>query len=431
MLRHCSNVFYLRSIYRPALKPLGHLAHIRNYSAPVSHAEFEALVASNTPTVFVSRTRDPQANEALKMHIFGFSSHQREPATTKGVRMFLYVNDPAVLLGRHGNPWHDVVLPLARTLDLPLLRRHSGGSTVAVDAGTVCFSSSEPVLPMVVETVNALPARVTKRLRPSGAADTIDEDPLAEVFGAPLASDPLFGGGSVAVPADGISVLVAGPATKLAHDATKNLFVVRAQDDPSSVVALECLATTPRVYEGIVHVDSKLDALNALVRTDQRKPFRNIGLDVDVFIDAIAGDFQSKYGTEDTSKSSSKEPEDDNILTAGLFDEIMERSNESTATLAIVDETSLDRKYAYSPENWEWVYGRTPAFTHRLSFYYGIEDVELSFRVVRGHITAVYCSSTDVDISRIPINGSVRYCYDELAQYVDDAILLECLKDNV
>jgi hypothetical protein len=432
MIRHCSNAFYLRSIYRPALKPLGLLAHPRNYCA--SHAEFEAVVASNTPAVFVSRTRDPHANAALKTRIFGFSSRSCQPATTKGApaRLFLYVNDPVVLLGRHGNAWHDTVLPLARTLNLPLLRRHSGGSTVAVDAGTVCFASTAPVLPVVVETVNALPTRVTKRLRPSGAAATADEeDPLAAVFGMPPASDPLFGGGSVAVPAEGISVLVAGPTTKLAYDAAENQFVVRAQDDPTSVVALECLAATPRVFEGIVHVNSKLDALNALVREAQRKPFRNIGLDVDVFIDAIAGNFQSKHGAGEMSNSSNEEPEDDNILTAGLFDEIMKKSNEGGAALVIVDENSLDNKSALSSENWEWLYGRTPAFMHTLSFYHGIEDVELSFRVVRGHIVAVNCSSTAVDISRIPTNRSVRYCYDELARYIDDAVVLECLKDNI
>ncbi|KAF5093437.1 hypothetical protein D0Z00_004058 [Geotrichum galactomycetum] len=430
MIRHCSNVFYLRSIYRPALKSLGLLAHPRNYSA--SPTEFETVVASNTPAVFVSRTRDPHANAALKKRIFGLSSSQ--PATTKGApaRLFLYVNDPAVLLGRYGNAWHDAVLPLARTLELPLLRRRSGGSTVAVDAGTVCFASTAPVLPVVVETVNALPARVTKRLRPRAVtADEEEEDPLAAVFGAPPASDPIFGGGSVAVPADGISVLVDGPAIKLAYDASENLFVVRAQDDPASVVALECVASPPRVYEGIVHVDSKLDALNALVRETQRKPFRNIGLDVEVFIDAIADDFQSKHGAAEMSNSSNEEPEDYNILTAGLFDEIMEKSNEGGAELVIIDETSLDSKSALSPEEWEWLYGRTPAFTHTISFYHGIEDVDLSFRVVRGHIMAVNCSSTAVDISRIPTNGSVRYCYDELAQYIDDAVMLECLKDNV
>lgn len=431
---HHINAFHLRSLLYPiVIDPLKTLHHHCNYyHTTASHDEFENAVLSTAPAVFVSRTRNPYANAALKTHIFNddlFCRHRgvsakgnRHPA-----RLFLYVNDPTVLLGRHGNAWCDSVLPLVRTLDLPILRRHSGGSTVAVDAGTVCFASTSSVLPGVVEAINALPKQVSKRVHPSGALATEEEDPLATVFGAPLATDPLFGGG-LTVSADGINVLVDGPVTKLAYDATKNVFAVTAQDDSTKIVALECVAATPRIYEGIVHVNSKLDALNALVRKAQRKNFKNIDLDLEVFLEAVAKNFYSKHSM--ITDASTKQDEDDNILTAGLFDEIMDTAEQDdAASFVAVDVNSLEK--VPDPEQWEWVYGRTPAFTHTLSFYHEIDDVELKFRVVRGYIVAVSCTSAVVDISRIPTDGSVKYCYTELAQFLTDNIVLECLKDNL
>lgn len=429
---HHINAFHLRSFFHPIvlIGPLKTLHHHHNYHTTASHDEFENAVLSTAPAVFVSRTRNPYANAALKTRIFnedsfsrhrGFAAKGNQPA-----RLFLYVNDPTVLLGRHGNAWCDSVLPLVRTLDLPIFRRHSGGSTVAVDAGTVCFASTSSVLPGVVEAVNTLPTQVSKRVHPSGALTIEEEDPLATIFGAPLASDPLFGGG-LTVSADGISVLVDGPVTKLAYDATKNVFAVTAQDDPTNIVALECVAATPRIYEGIVHVKSKLDALNALVRKAHRKNFNNIDLDLEVFLDAVAKNFCSKHSI--IADASIKHNEDDNILTAGLFDQILDTAEHDAASFVAVDVNSLGK--VPEPERWEWVYGRTPAFTHTLSFYHGIDDVDIKFSVVRGYIVSVSCTSAAVDISGIPTDGSVRYCYNELAQYLTDDIVLECLKDNL
>lgn len=46
-----------------------------------------------------------------------------------------YSNKPAVVIGRHQNPWLEANIPFLREYGIDLARRHSGGGTVYHDQG--------------------------------------------------------------------------------------------------------------------------------------------------------------------------------------------------------------------------------------------------------------------------------------------------------
>ncbi|RCN34467.1 WD domain, G-beta repeat protein [Ancylostoma caninum] len=53
----------------------------------------------------------------------------------EGDALLLWSNKPAVVIGRHQNPWLEANIPFLREYGIDLARRHSGGGTVYHDQG--------------------------------------------------------------------------------------------------------------------------------------------------------------------------------------------------------------------------------------------------------------------------------------------------------
>jgi lipoate-protein ligase A len=76
---------------------------------------------------------DPHTNLAIEEHIL------RNLDVQEG-GVLLYINQPAIILGRNQNPFEEANLPFAEAQRLPILRRLSGGGTVYHDLGNLNFS---------------------------------------------------------------------------------------------------------------------------------------------------------------------------------------------------------------------------------------------------------------------------------------------------
>lgn len=89
-------------------------------------------------TIYHSALTDPALNLAIEEHLF-VTLRQRERI------LFLYSNDPCVVLGRHQNPWLECDLTALAADGVPLLRRISGGGTVYHDHGNTnyCFMAHQ------------------------------------------------------------------------------------------------------------------------------------------------------------------------------------------------------------------------------------------------------------------------------------------------
>lgn len=78
----------------------------------------------------VSLTNDPYLNQAIESTLF-FNSEA-------SFVLFLYVNEPSVVIGRNQNPWKE--LSLTKETDIKYLRRISGGGTVYHDLKNLNFA---------------------------------------------------------------------------------------------------------------------------------------------------------------------------------------------------------------------------------------------------------------------------------------------------
>ncbi|GAB4364720.1 MAG: lipoate--protein ligase LplJ [Calditrichia bacterium] len=58
--------------------------------------------------------------------------------------VLFYINQPAVIIGRHQNPWEEVNMDFVEREGIPVIRRISGGGAVYHDAGNLNFSFITP-----------------------------------------------------------------------------------------------------------------------------------------------------------------------------------------------------------------------------------------------------------------------------------------------
>jgi lipoate-protein ligase A len=83
--------------------------------------------------ILLSNETDPYWNQAMEKKLF-------DQVTEDEVFLFLYVNQPCVVIGRNQNPWQEVEIESLKSRDIKLIRRISGGGTVYHDLGNLNFS---------------------------------------------------------------------------------------------------------------------------------------------------------------------------------------------------------------------------------------------------------------------------------------------------
>ncbi|THU91917.1 Lipoyltransferase and lipoate-protein ligase [Dendrothele bispora CBS 962.96] len=97
-----------------------------------------ATLPSAEHSIYLSRSTNPYFNLTFEDWLFRHKTPS-EPL------LFLYRDDPCVVIGRNQNPWKEVNLPALRAREgVPFIRRRSGGGTVYHDLGNTNFSIHLP-----------------------------------------------------------------------------------------------------------------------------------------------------------------------------------------------------------------------------------------------------------------------------------------------
>ena len=79
---------------------------------------------------------DPVTDPAINLAIEEFAVRNLDISKDY---LFLYINRPAVIIGKHQNPFEEINLECARKNKVAVLRRISGGGTVYHDPGNLNF----------------------------------------------------------------------------------------------------------------------------------------------------------------------------------------------------------------------------------------------------------------------------------------------------
>ena len=267
--------------------------------------------------VLVSGIRDAVSNLAMEESLLASVGSGDEI-------LFLYENEPSVVIGRFQNPWKECRTGLAARSGVPVLRRISGGGTVVHGPGNLNFSVISGVRTPEKERNLDLVIRGMKRLGVALVRNSRSDLRLPGLAGTEGAK-------------------VSGSAFRQVSGSSMHHATLLVDSDLDSLK--ELLHQPPRnmAVRGVASVPSPVANL-AEVRP---------GLDVGSVIQALA----AEWGTGCRE-----------IAPADLGgDEVFLEARERLA----------------SPE---WTWGRTPEFSETFGDLPGFPDDELVFRVAGGRV---------------------------------------------
>lgn len=146
-----------------------------------------------------SNDTNPWFNLATEDHIFG----DMDPSVDV---LFLWRNQPNIVIGRHQNPWAECDLEAMEREGVLLTRRQSGGGAVYQDLGNSCFTFLSGKSSYSVDTnfqlvVDAL-ARLGITAERTGRNDVVVDGRKVSGSAFKLASDRAFHHGTMLIDAD-------------------------------------------------------------------------------------------------------------------------------------------------------------------------------------------------------------------------------------
>ncbi len=264
-------------------------------------------------------------------------------------RLFLYRNDPCVVIGRHQNPWIECDLAAMQRDGVPLVRRQSGGGTVYHDTGNLnwCFLTSREQYSQdenfrIVQ--NALAEFGINGVR-SGRNDILVDGRKVSGSAFKVGRERCFHHGTLLMNAD-LEKLLAYLTARTRQLESKGIDSVRS--------------TVANLLEFSIDIDFE-SLCAALVRS------------FTAFYHPDAGTEVEKTGREVTAGSK---------MTVGAGDT-------AGTEVTMIDSVPEAQEYYDHLQSWEWQFAKTPDFTHTLIMEDGVYQTVIRLDIHRGLIRGV------------------------------------------
>ncbi|KIS68079.1 uncharacterized protein UMAG_03661 [Mycosarcoma maydis] len=328
---------------------------------PHLQSGFHSSSKTAASTVLVSETRSPQAYVSLSTNPWfnlAFEDHLFRSVDPSIPICFLYRNSPCVVVGRNQNPWKELNATAMRSIGLPMVRRRSGGGTVYHDLGNTNYSFHIPRddfdrrthAELVARALNAAPVGLHL-----SRTDLARSDVGAYVNGRNdicIRVKRGFDRNSTTktqAQADQLGFeerKVSGSAYKLVNK--------RAYHHGTMLLSasLRSLGSSLRNDRGELLVTKGVASVPAPVANlTDAFPDRTAMLSHEMFVQAVVAEFHRTY--PDGCSTAAAVQVDESCLDAPQLNQGRWKLKENFDEL----------------QSWDWVFGQTPEFTHRVSMY--------------------------------------------------------------
>ncbi|PVG00022.1 Lipoyltransferase and lipoate-protein ligase [Serendipita vermifera] len=289
-----------------------------------------------TSPIYISTSTSPLWNLSLEDLLF-----RRAPAESP--LLLIYRNDPCVVIGRNQNPWKEMNMAALQAAGLPFVRRRSGGGTVYHDLGNTNFSLHLPRNSFERKKGSALALEALKKLKVPDAWVNDRNDVCVSEY------------------------KVSGSAYKIIND--------RAYHHGTMLLNAE-------VGQLRDVLRNTKDGMVGRSVTSVRSPVKNIaemkpGVEHNVFSEALIDSFCSQFSME-------------RAVTL-IGEEIMDADHPEEKRYIEHSITEL--------ESWEWKYGQTLDFTHRISGKVEGHELDAEINAKHGIITSCRIEPREPDLT--------------------------------
>ncbi|KIJ57023.1 hypothetical protein M422DRAFT_773736 [Sphaerobolus stellatus SS14] len=281
-------------------------------------------------TVFISRSTSPYFNLTIEDWLFRKAPKQQP-------LLFLYINKPCVVIGRHQNPWKEINFPALRSLGIPFIRRRSGGGTVYHDLGNANYSIHLPRESFDRHKTSKVIQRALQSLHVN--AEVNDRN------------DICVGG-----------FKVSGSAYKIVNIRAYHHGTMLISTDLSKLGDALRNTKDTMVTRGVASVRSPVNNLWQF----------NPGLSYEGFENAMVETFNKEYYPDSTAAEVHEITESPEVL-----------------------EIDYIAKGIEELKSWEWQYGQTPEFTHIMTGKFSWGELTFDISSKHGIINSCRVSSSD------------------------------------
>ncbi|BGP53267.1 hypothetical protein JCM8202v2_000826 [Rhodotorula sphaerocarpa] len=257
----------------------------------------------------------------------GSTSHSKTDPEQK--ILYMYRNSPSVIIGRNQNPWKEINLARLRDLDIPFVRRKSGGGTVYHDLGNTNYCVFVPRSEFDRKTNAELVTRGLNQLEIDAYVN--DRNDICGLY-------------------------VSGSAFKLVNKRAYHhgtMLIDAKLGDLRGVLGNQ---RELMVTKGVASVPSPVKNLSELASAG-----RGGQIDHERFVQVVADEFAKQHG---------------------LGREV-QRIDQSEA-----DRNSYVREVIEELKSWDWQYGQTPEFTHEIAGELSFGKLAVTIHSRHGVITS-------------------------------------------